>query len=827
MPVAAASLCFGLFLALFSPLEAAERFKLQVQDQGVYGVEFEQLQQAGLPPQAVPVSELSLTNLGEQVPIWFESHDEGFFGPGDRLIFVGGPLLGSYSFYDEYSNHNVYVLEVGSEEGILGVDAVAPPVIGSPKPRPLTVRHHLEEDVLMVRFRERPEDPQERWYWSRMSVTDRQPFRVDLELNHLKPYRGVARLGAAQLKHAVLDPAGADEIADLVRRVFSTGELETEVTLSVELRGWSVPRRGRELPDHVVEIQAGDRALPPAEWDGKEPFVHTVTIPSGVISDEQLRLEFRVPKRMIPETEDLFVDVSLMNWIEVEYPRDEQLGSGESRIRISREDPDTSGLVSLFAASEGWLYGASGTRVALGEGLNQVLIAADAEGDLFAVTGSDYRPVDRVVHDVPSMLRVTDRQADYLIVTHATLRAAVEPLAEFHRGRGLQVAVIDIEDVYDEFNHGIENPRALRDFFSWAYHHWQTPRPRFVLLAGDASWDPKNATADDSRYADWTYRPGEVWNFVKNASTAYDDEIDNRDLVPTWSYRTHQGHAASDNGLVTIDGDDSLPDLAVGRIPVVTPEDMEAVVSKTIRYVRDLEAGDWQRRLLFITNESAGFQRSSDRAAEVFAERGYKIEKIYPSSEEKANDRHSARILEAFDEGLLLVQFLGHGGRYIWRTGPPDLKKNHDLFTLEHLDHLGPNTKLPFVVSLTCYSAPFDHPTADSIGEKLLRLPDRGAIGVFAASWRNSPSSTMGRELFEELTTPGATIGEAIQNAKHHFNNENLIQTYNLLGDPAIPLAVAVTESEVTKASPSSQLDSRANAGENSTKPSSSRPSEP
>jgi hypothetical protein len=218
---------------------------------------------------------------------------------------------------------------------------------------------------------------------------------------------------------------------------------------------------------------------------------------------------------------------------------------------------------------------------------------------------------------------------------------------------------------------------------------------------------------------------------------------------------------------------------------------MAAVIKKTIDYAEKGPQGAWRKKLLFITNESMGFQRASDRTAEIFEARGYSSRKIYPSPEETANEAHTQDIVQAFDEGLAMVQFLGHGGRYIWRTGPPDLKKNHDLFTLEHLDLLAPNTKLPFVISLTCYSAPFDHPTADSIGEKLLRLDGKGAIGVFAASWRNSPSSNMGRIVMDELTTPGATFGEAIMRAKHRLRSPILVETYNLLGDPAISLNLA------------------------------------
>ena len=75
-----------------------------------------------------------------------------------------------------------------------------------------------------------------------------------------------------------------------------------------------------------------------------------------------------------------------------------------------------------------------------------------------------------VFRDEPSRLKTALRQADYVMVAHERLKKALEPLADFHRRRGLKVAVVDIQDVYDEFNHGILHPRALKDFLSYAYH---------------------------------------------------------------------------------------------------------------------------------------------------------------------------------------------------------------------------------------------------------------------------------------------------------------------------------------------------------------------
>jgi len=105
------------------------------------------------------------------------------------------------------------------------------------------------------------------------------------------------------------------------------------------------------------------------------------------------------------------------------------------------------------------------------------------------------------------------------------------------------------------------------------------------------------------------------------------------------------------------------------------------------------------------------------------------------------------------------VVFNGHGGRYIWRTGWPDLTKNHDLFTLDDLDNLQPTTRLPVVLSLTCYSAPFDHPLADSIGEKLLRIkeafPTLKFITTHLGAWRlwdEAREYLIGREIYMEIS---------------------------------------------------------------------------
>jgi hypothetical protein len=68
---------------------------------------------------------------------------------------------------------------------------------------------------------------------------------------------------------------------------------------------------------------------------------------------------------------------------------------------------------------------------------------------------------------------------------------ALEPLRQLRESQGLRVALIDIEDLYDEFSFGNKSPRAIKDFLASAKARWSRA-PRFVLLVGDASFDPRN-----------------------------------------------------------------------------------------------------------------------------------------------------------------------------------------------------------------------------------------------------------------------------------------------------------------------------------------------
>ncbi len=780
--------------------DEAPRVKLYLEEPGIYRVTHEELVAAGLPAGPWPSARVGVESFGEPVPCHVDDGGDGQLGPGDAVELVGQRLRGEYSYLDEYSRFNCYTLRFDLERPARTRPLELARGDQAATPAPLRSSYHLERDLLMLRFAERPNRLEESWYWAKLTQQDKEPFEQVLDLRDLE-HRGLAADAIAAALSEATGAAGAswqtaDELRSEVRGAFAT---TGSATLTLDLRGWSTPRfkGSRDIRDHEVEVLVNGARVAVESWDGKEPHRVTLDLPTSALVVGDNRLNLRVPTRSsggsAPET---LIDVVMLNWVEISYPLSGEVAAGQVPLEVAA---GRGGLVRLtaptarelvVASSDGWRLTAP-----VGPDLPLAFVAPAGGRELWVAGRGELRRVDEVVLDRPSALRSTERQADYLVIAHRSLVEAVAPLVEMHRRRGLEVAVVDVQDVFDEFNHGVVNPRAIHDFVSHAYHRWERPAPRFVLLVGDASWDYKNPLADDERYADWTYRPNETSWFIKNASTPYaEGAIPNqRNLVPTWPYGTHQGHAASDTWFACVDGDDELPDLAIGRLPVVTPEEVAAIVDKTVAFVEQPELGPWRRDMLFIANESVGFQGRTDALVDEVERRGFVADKLYPSASEAVTAEHSQRIVRALDRGVGLIHFIGHGGRYIWRTGPPDLKLNRDLFTLDHLDALVPTRRLAVVLSLTCYSAPFDHPSADSIGEKLLRLAGRGAVAVFAASWRNSPSPTMGRVLVEELTRPGATIGEAVMRAKRVYRDPILVQTYNLLGDPAVPVGAPRT----------------------------------
>jgi hypothetical protein len=329
--------------------------------------------------------------------------------------------------------------------------------------------------------------------------------------------------------------------------------------------------------------------------------------------------------------------------------------------------------------------------------------------------------------------------------------------------------VVDVQDVYDEFGSGDPDPQAIKDYLAWQYEHGGEPRLGYALLVGDASYDERN--------------------FLRGP---------NRNLIPTKLLDGTYTERASDNWYAAFAGEDAMPDVALGRLPVRDAAQLATVVSKIAAYAAQPLGQDWQHSALLVADdgfrafqagEAALFEGTGDAMARRLPP-GFDALKLYLSAIPEADQAAVARqaIVDSLNAGRLFVAYAGHGGITLWA--------DEVVFRASDLAFLHNADRLPFVVVLNCLNGFFNAPTGDALGETMLSKPDGGAVAVFAPT---SVSPMAGQEVMGEAVARALfreghlRIGDALVHARlamaglEYF--EDLSQSWALLGDPATRLA--------------------------------------
>ncbi len=393
-----------------------------------------------------------------------------------------------------------------------------------------------------------------------------------------------------------------------------------------------------------------------------------------------------------------------------------------------------------------------------------------------------------------------------IYIAPASLHAALTPLANHRRAAGHSVAVVDVQAIYDAWSGGQVAPEAIRSFLRHAAATWQ-PRPLAVTMVGDGTLDPQNYGG-----------------------------LGNPNLVPPYLAPVDPwlGETACEPCYGQLDGDSPLDDdeqdLAVGRLPVKSADELATVVAKIVGYETARGGLGWRSRAILVADNSREADGSPDQAGD-FARfndavagqlpAGMLAQKIYydPWGRDEsgaplvqpwlAADSAKARsqVRSALGSGAGLVVYAGHASHWEWaRTGPPLPPGEQYLLGLYDPDQLANGDRLPIVLSMTCLTSGF-HQTAfnaTTLDERLLLRSGGGAVAVwgptglgvahghdalmrgFLAGLRAAPgTATLG-----ELTLAGfAALREDGRNGL--AGDLSALRTYALLGDPLTPARVA------------------------------------
>ena len=369
-------------------------------------------------------------------------------------------------------------------------------------------------------------------------------------------------------------------------------------------------------------------------------------------------------------------------------------------------------------------------------------------------------PIGLVPHS-PSMLHAAQTGADFVIITAPQFNAQFQPLAALHKAEGTSATVININDIYDEFNFGEPSPFAVKAFLRTATTAW-TAKPKYLVLGGDASVDPRNYLGFGSF-----------------------------DFVPTRIVPTSQLKTASDDWFSDFNNT-GFATIATGRMAARTPSDAQLIVSKIIAYSTGA-AGSWNSQALIVAD--------TDDPDISFTQAAQSVQGLLPTDLSATDvfagnlgtSTASQDLLSGINSGQLLVNYNGHGSIQVWGGG--------GLFDDTMAASLTNGNKLPFFVIMNCLNGFFHDVYTQSLAESLMLAPNGGAVAVWASSGLTNagPQFQMNDRLMQTLfSQPAPALGDAVLAAKSGISDMDVRRTFIFFGDPVMRLRMPGSSGEMS-----------------------------
>lgn len=396
-------------------------------------------------------------------------------------------------------------------------------------------------------------------------------------------------------------------------------------------------------------------------------------------------------------------------------------------------------------------------------------------------------------------LRQAGRQADYIIITPDVFLDQAERIRELREelvpeDERLNVEVVGIDDIYDEFSAGTQDPAAIKHFLHYVYFSWdQTNRIRYVLFLGDTDYDYRNITGQSKMHIPTYQKDG---------------------ISDVGSYATDDKYTFIASGIW-----DELPDIAIGRYPAQTVDQLQIMIDKLINYELSPEPGIWRNTVTLVADDPLRPSKRAEYAhindTEQLAgilPKSLRVNKVYLTEYPEVQDPNSPYIkkpkardefLQKLFNGTLLVNYLGHGSPNVWAQ--------EEVFTVSDLGLVKTSMRLPFWVAGTCDWAKYDDINSSCVPEELMLMESNGAIGILSTTRKTYStfnrillSDFFGFLLPDEDGGRSIPVGDAIMMAKNvtagsDTNNEK----YILFSDPALRLASPVMKGQIESVSPS------------------------
>lgn len=380
----------------------------------------------------------------------------------------------------------------------------------------------------------------------------------------------------------------------------------------------------------------------------------------------------------------------------------------------------------------------------------------------YALEDSAPLTASSVIPNWGSSLATTAHNADLVIVSYGDFMTQAEAWANYRRGQGMAVEVVDIADVFDEFSYGTSGAAPVTAFLNFAKTNWTTP-PRYVLFIGDGSYDPKN-------YENRGFQ----------------------NLIPAKMVNTVYIETASDEALADFNGD-GLAELAVGRIPAKTTAEVTNALNNVMAFETPAMQ-DLNRGALFAFDVPNGYDfesMSHTLAGQLpgtmpitYVSRG-----LPPPNQMTPDPNGQANVVNGLNAGMgrYIVNYSGHGTTGNW--------VNSLFFGVNNFNLAGgfpqvtnPNRSIHLM--LTCLNGYFVNPGNNSLSEIMFKHQTTGSVANWSSAGLTTPDIqlAMATRFYNQIAVGNIMrIGDLIIDAKTFIAGGTDVRlSWVLLGDPTL-----------------------------------------
>jgi hypothetical protein len=698
--------------------------KIEVSTPGLTAITYAALFASGFPMGNVDPQTLHLAHAGsaDEIATEWDGNNNTLFEPGERLLFYAEPRFSRWTSTDIY---------------FLWQDVITPG----------------------LRMQNRSAVPAGQLpgiAWADQTIEVNQLYTPDCFCGTLPPGRDGDRWTWDDLKRPGHSTAA-----------YSINVPTVSATQPAMLTLWLIGYT--DIPaaalDHRVKVTFNNVLLGNVDWNGQQAITATLRIPAGILRT------INTITLTLPGLPGVNIEGAWLDAFSIRYTR----GTAHTGNSILFTGQPTAQAYTLTLSSTAGLRAYDVTNperpirlavVTTGQYTSSLSDPPASGSHRYALTTNSGLLFPVSVRPIQS-LQTTGvfTGADYVMIAPIGFTSALSNLIALRRSQGLTVAVENVQAVYDVYGDGRPDPSAIRAYLANAYATW-TPRPTYVLLIGNGSFDPKR------------YRVDSPLTFIP----PYLADVD------PWA-----GETAADNRYVTVDGVDSLPDMLIGRLPVNTLTETKTVVDKIAQYETNPFPGGWNANVAFVADnadEAGDFAAASEVIAATYVTAPFTPQRIYYTPPTPTIATIQQAVLNAFDTGALIIQYTGHSSWQQWAA--------ERFFHLDDLPALHNDRRWPIVIEMTCFTGAFQRPEP-TLDAGLLTLKNAGAVATWGATGLGvgTGHSSLDAGFFRAVFTDTvSTIGQATLAGKVSLatagQNLDLLDTFTLLGDPAMRIDRAI-----------------------------------